>query len=97
MAVPVTIVVSMGFTPFVLPPFTFAPFMRSQAGAAVPLQPFVGFVALMPPVAGFRAVIAEVLDRSVETPIGVRRAPVAIAPIIRALRVFHPGSVLLAA
>src|SRR6266571_9335534 len=82
-AVPVTIVVAMVFTPFVLPPFTFAPLACSPLMAAVPLQPFIGFVALMPPVAGFRAVVAEALNRYVETPIGVRRAPVAIVPIIR--------------
>src|SRR5258707_12712901 len=82
MGVRVPIVPAMVFTPFVPPPFTFAPLVCSPLMAAVPLQPFVGFMALMPPVAGFRAVVAEVLDRYVETPIGVRRAPVAIVPFI---------------
>ena len=37
----------------------------------------------MPPVGSLRAVVAEVLDRFVQPPIAVRRAPVRVLPIIR--------------
>src|SRR2546421_10345524 len=36
----------------------------------------------MPPVGSLQAVVAEVLDRFMQAPIAVRRAPVAIIPII---------------
>src|SRR5215472_14864616 len=71
------------FTPLVLPPFMFAPGPLSPFLAAVPLQARESFVAFMTPVACFRTVESKMHNRIVIAPIGVRRAAVAIVPIIR--------------
>src|SRR4029077_5558162 len=81
--VPVAIVAMFVVIAAMAPPFMLAPFARSPLVAAITLQLFIRFVALMPPVCSLRAVIAEIHNRLMKPKFGIRHAMVAIIPIIR--------------